>query len=288
MRNALREPLLHFLVLGLLLFLAFDWRGGRGAGGGRLVVTAGQVEHLAASFARARLRPPTEEELKGLVDEHVKEEIATREAMAAGLDQDDAIVRRRLRQKLEFLAEDAAEQASPAEAELQAWLDAHADELQVEPRVALRQVFLSPARRGARAAGDAARELARLRAAGPEGEVSGRGDATMLPGELPVTGIGEVARIFGGDFARAVDAAPVGEWSGPVGSGYGLHLVLVRERLPGGRPTLAEVRSQVEREVLAERRRRALDALYAGLLARYRVTIDRPAPRPAPTAERAR
>ena len=288
MKNALREPLLHFLVLGLLLFLVFDWRGGRTAGRGRIVVTAGQVEHLAATFARTRLRPPTEEELKGLVDEHVKDEIATREALAAGLDRDDPIIRRRLRQKLEFVAEDAAEQAAPTDAELQAWLDEHRDAVQAETRVALRQVFVSPARRGARAPADAARELERLRAAGPDADLSRRGDATMLPQELPLTGIGEVARIFGDAFARAVEGAPEGEWSGPISSSYGLHAVLVRERLSGGRPTLADVRPQVEREVIAERRRRALAALYDGLLGRYEVVVERPAPAPAPAQEQGR
>ncbi len=282
MRNALREPLVHFLALGLLLFLVFEWRGG-GSGSSRLVVTAGRIAHLASGFARTWQRPPTEAELKGLVDDYVKEEIAAREAAAGGLDRDDAIIRRRLRQKFEFLAEDAADQAPPTEAELGAWLAAHPEAFPVEPQVALRQVFVSPDRRGSGATAEAERVLARLRAAGPDADAARLGDPTALPGELPLGPIREVSSIFGDGFARALEPLPPGQWAGPVRSSYGLHLVLVRARVSGSRPDLATVRPQVEREVIAERRRRALDALYQRLLARYWVTIERPEPpRPAP------
>lgn len=282
MRKALREPLVHFLALGLLLFLFFEWSGG-GSGSSRIVVTAGRIEHLASGFARTWQRPPTDAELKGLIDDYVKEEIAARAATADGLDRDDAIIRRRLRQKFEFLAEDAADQAPPTEAELGAWLAAHPQAFPAEPQVAVRQVFVSPDRRGASAAAEAERILARLRATGPEADPASLGDPTTLPGELPLGPIREVSSIFGDGFARAVEALPPGQWAGPVRSSYGLHLVLVRERVPGRRPDLATVRPQVEREVIAERRRQALDALYQRLLARYSVSIEPPA-RPAPAA----
>ena len=280
MRNALREPLVHFLSLGLLLFLVFEWRGG-GTGSNRIVVTAGRIEHLASGFARTWQRPPTEAELKGLVDDYLKEEIAAREATAGGLDRDDAVIRRRLRQKFEFLAEDDADRAPPTETELSAWLTNHPEAFPAEPQVALRQVFVSPERRGASAPAEAEKVLARLRAAGPEADAARLGDPTTLPGELPLGPIREVSSIFGDGFARAVEALPPGQWAGPVRSGYGLHLVLVRQRVSGREPDLAAVRSQVEREVIAERRRQALDALYQRLLARYAVTIERP---PAPAA----
>src|SRR5690242_3958293 len=119
MRKALREPLLHFLVLGLLLFLSFEWRVA--GSGSRIVVTRGQIAHLASGFARTWQRPPSDAELEGLIEEHLKEEMAAREAIASGLDRDDAIIRRRLRQKLEFLAEDALDETPPTDSELQTW-----------------------------------------------------------------------------------------------------------------------------------------------------------------------
>ena len=107
MKALLREPLVHFLLLGGLLFLFFEWRGSGGPTSSRIVITPGLVEHLASGFGRTWQRPPTDAELKGLIDDYVKEEIATREAVGMGLDRDDTIIRRRLRQKLEFLVEDA-------------------------------------------------------------------------------------------------------------------------------------------------------------------------------------
>ena len=132
--KVLREPLVHFLALGSLLFLFFAWRaGGSGAGSNRIVITPGHVERLASGFARTRQRPPTEAELKEMVDDHVKEEIAVREASAMGLDRDDTIIRRRLRQKLEFLVEDAVPPAPPTDAEVRAWVNTHPDAFGAAP-----------------------------------------------------------------------------------------------------------------------------------------------------------
>lgn len=277
LKALVREPLLQFLALGGLLFGYFEWKGdGYGPGSTRITITPGLVEHLASGFARTWQRPPTDEELKGLVDEHVKEEIATREAVAMGLDKDDAIVRRRLRQKLEFLVEDIVDQVPPTDAELQAWMDRHPEAFRAESRVGLRQVYLSTERRGASARSDAERLLARLRAAGPKATTDTVGDASMLPSELPLGGLSEVGRAFGTEFAAMVDSLAPGQWTGPLESPYGLHLVLVTERLAATRPALADVRPLVERELQAERRRRQLEALYEKLLQKYTVQIEMP------------
>lgn len=279
MRRALREPLVHFLVLGLLLFLWFEWRGG-GSGPGRIVVTRGRIEHLASGFARTWQRVPTEDELKVLVDDHVREEIATREAIASGLDRDDTVIRRRLRQKFEFLVEDAVDPAPPTDAEILAWLDAHPEAFRAEPQVALQQVFVSRERRRASAVRDAERLLARLRAAGSDADVSRLGDPTVLPAALTLRTVREVRLTFGDGFAQAIEAIAPGQWAGPVESSYGLHLVLVRERVAASAPDLSAVRPQVERELIGERRRKALDALYTRLLARYSIDVERPVPEP--------
>jgi len=277
LKALLREPLAQFLLLGGMLFLFFEWRGGgSGPGSNRIVITRGLSEHLAAGFARTWQRPPTDAELKGLIDEHIKEEIATREAVAMGLDRDDTIIRRRLRQKLEFLVEDAGDQAPPTDAELQAWLDEHPESVPQESRVALRQVYVSPERHGPSARADADKLLGRLRAAGPGAKSDALGDPTMLPKELPLGPLSEVVRTFGTEFAQRIDALEPGKWSGPVESPYGLHLVLVTERVAPSRPALAEIRAMVEREFTAERRQAQLQALYERLLAKYTVTFEAP------------
>jgi hypothetical protein len=277
LRRLLGEPLVHFLLLGGLLFVYFEWRGGAGGpGSSRIAITPGRIEHLASGFARTWQRPPTDAELKGLVDDYVKEEIATREAVSLGLDRDDAVIRRRLRQKLEFLVEDAVDTAPPTDAELLEWLDTHPEAFRPEPQLSFRQVYLSAERRGESAAADAERLLARLRAAGPSAAIDRLGDPSLLPAEGPLAPLREVARSFGDAFAKSLVAVEPGQWTGPLESPYGLHLVLVRERLAPAEPALAEIRPLVEREVVAERRRRSLDELYEKLLDRYTVTIEKP------------
>jgi hypothetical protein len=278
LKSVLREPLVHFLAIGAALFLYFHWNGGgSGPTSSRIVLTAGQIEHLAAGFAKTWQRPPAEAELKDLIDDWVREEIAVREAMAMGLDRDDTVIRRRLRQKLEFVVEDVAAAVPPTEQELQAWLATHADSFRIEPQVAFRQVYVSRDRRGAAAESEARALLARLRTAGPGARIDDLGDPTMLPQEIALSSRGDVARTFGEDFAGRIDALTPGAWSGPVESGYGLHLVLVRERVAGSLPDLARVRPAVERDFLSDRRKRQLAAMYERLLPKYKVVIERKA-----------
>jgi hypothetical protein len=279
-----REPLLHFLALGALLFLLFNWRGGGGAGSNRIVITPGQIDSMVASFGRTWQRPPTEQELKGLVDDYVREEIATREAMGLGLDRDDTVIRRRLRQKLEFVAEDTIDATPPTDAQLRAWLEAHPEAFRTEPRVALRQVYVSPDRRGAAADADATALLAKLNAVGPDAPIDDLGDTLMLPRDLERSSRTDVARQFGEGFADAIVKVEPGRWAGPLRSGYVLHLVFVRERTDARSPALADVRPFVEREFLADRRKRQLDAMYERLRERYRVTVE-PRATPAQAAD---
>jgi hypothetical protein len=274
--SVLKEPLLHFLAIGAALFLYFHWSGsGSGPTSSRIVLTEGHIGHLAATFARTWQRPPTDAELKGLIDDWVREEIAVREAMTAGLDRDDTIIRRRLRQKLEFLVEDAVEGAPPSDQELQAWLDTHADSFRIEPQVAFRHVYVNRSRRGPAAETDARAILVRLRAAGAVARIDDLGDPIMLPQEVDLAPRREIARAFGLDFARQLETIAPGAWTGPIESGYGLHLVLIRERVEGAVPHLATVRPAVEREFLGERRKRQLAAMYERLLEKYTVVIQK-------------
>jgi hypothetical protein len=275
LRTFLREPLVHFLAIGAALFLYFQWDGG---GGGResrrIVIRAGRIEHLSAGFTKTWQRPPTGRELKGLIDDYVREEIAYREAVATGLDRDDTIIRRRLRQKLEFLVEDAVTATPPSDEELEDWLESHPDAFRSEPRLAFRQVFVNRDRRGVAAEADARALLARLQEAGPDVDISELGDSLMLPDELELSREGDIERLFGEDFTRRLLELEPGGWTGPVESGYGLHLVLVRAREEARLPALADVRPLVERELMAARRKRRLEELYELLLEKYTVDME--------------
>jgi PPIC-type PPIASE domain len=266
------EPLVHFLALGACLFAAFALWGRSDVGeSNRIVVTRGTIDSLRQSWQQTWGRDPTSAELDALIEDHVREEILYREAVALGLDRDDTIVRRRLRQKVEFLYEDLTEPPEPTDVELEAYLEAHEAEYRIEPRYTFAHVYLS-ASRGSAAAADAAHALAELRRTGAN--AVGHGDSFLLGRAFDALPRNDVERIFGGTLASALDAAALGEWSGPFESGYGLHVVRLSERAPGRRPTLDEVRAAVRRDWEAARRRDANETMIRELRERYVVVMD--------------
>ena len=291
----LREPLVHFLALGAIVFLLFNLNVRRDVPqDGRIVVNPGKVEQLVIGFARTWHRPPSQQELDGLVEDYIREEVFYREALAMGLDKDDTIVRRRMRQKLEFLTDDVSAIAPPSDQELQGWLDRHPDKFRLEPTIAFSQIYFSSSRRGESASAAASNALLRLSGAGKQTAALELGDATMLPHELPLSRPDEVASVFGDGLAQGLARMEPGRWSGPVQSAYGWHLVYVRERVEGGRRPLAEVRDAVQREWLAARRKEVVDTTYKKLREKYAIVVEaaRPqadvAPRPGNGANAAK
>jgi hypothetical protein len=279
MKRILREPLLHFLLLGAAIFVAYGVASRQTSREpGRIVVTRGHVAAMAESFARTWQRPPTSAELEGLVRDWVRDEVLYREAVALGLDKDDTVIRRRLRQKMEFVSEDIAAQTEPSDADLTGYLQAHPDAFRVEPQFTFRQVYLDPDKHGASLARDAAQVLAQLNHPDNGGDAAALGDSFLLEHQFEAIPASEVVKQFGATFAATLAGLPTGAWSGPVESGYGMHLVLVSERTEGRLPALAEVRETVRREWDNARRLTANDTFYAELLRRYTVTIERAEP----------
>jgi PPIC-type PPIASE domain len=274
-RRVLREPLVHFLVLALLVFAAHRILASSedGSPTGHIVVTAAKVEHIATRFAQIWQRPPTAQELKGLIDEEVKEEIYVREALALGLDKDDALIRRRLRQKMELLNDTRADALSPSDAELEGFLRTHPERFAVDPAVSFHQVFLNYQRRGSKVEQTADDILNTLRTH-PESEATSLGDASLLPAETPLTSLKVIGHEFGSEFADTIAKAKVGVWTGPIVSGFGLHIVRVFERRKGSVPQLGEVRDAVLREWTNEKRKQLESERLAGLLQRYEVTAE--------------
>jgi hypothetical protein len=272
------EPFVHFFILGVLLFGidAFLRNQSDTASAGEIVVTAGRIENLGAMFERTWQRPPTAVELKGLIDSYILDEALYREGVALAMDQDDSVVRRRVRQKLDFFVDDLASPDEPEEAELQAWLDAHKDAYAIPAVFTFFQVYLNPERHGDTLDAEAQRLLAELRASTSSIDIGSLGDATLLEPDYVNYRADMVESGFGGGFAAQLEGAPVGEWSGPYESAFGVHLVYLEALTPAGTPELTVVRDEVERDWRYDQREAAVARFHQQALEGYEVTVEWP------------
>lgn len=268
----IREPLVHFVLVGAAVFAAYALfaDGDEAETRDRIVVTEGRVLQLAQVFAMTWQRPPTPQELRGLLDAYIKEEVYYREAVKRGLDRDDTLIRRRMQQKMEFLSEPDEEALTADDVALQAYLDDHKDAYRVEPKLAFEQVFIDPKRYDGDAEARATKMLQALKAGDNPDEI---GDPTLLPQSVPLSPLRAVERDFGDDFASDVLRAPVGEWTGPVESPFGLHLVRVTKREQGYDPKLDEVRDAVRRDWRNLKREEHQADAYDKLRAQYDVVL---------------
>ena len=275
MRALLKEPLVHFLVLGLIIFAVYHaLNRSNEQEPDKIVVTQARIEQLAGLFAKTWQRPPIAAELKGLIDDYVKEEILYREALALGLDNDDTVIRRRLRQKMEFLSDTVIGALNPTDEELETYLKSNMSKFELDPQIAFEQVFLNPERRGDQIEEDAASILEALNT-NASADAAKLGDATLLPLELDLTSATRISQTFGPQFVKAIDQLAPGAWGAPIKSTFGTHLVRVNKREPGRVPALNEVRAAVKREWATEQRKKLEDGRFAELLKRYDVSIER-------------
>jgi hypothetical protein len=269
--------LLQFLVLGAVLFGLFGMfaKKNEAEAPAKIVISAVRVATLADGFARTWRRPPTEQELQGLVDDYIRDEVFYREGRAAGLDRDDVVIRRRVRQKMEFLAEDMAA-VEPSEELLAAYLASNPERFRTEDRLTFRHVFLSAMRRGSALDGDAKQVAATLASTSTPVDSSTIGDPFLLGEEFREMSQSDVARTFGDGLARQLSAVEVGRWRGPIPSSFGVHFVFVDERAKGRLPPLDTIREAVQREWLNARRIEAEQELYRTLRDRYQIVVESP------------
>jgi peptidyl-prolyl cis-trans isomerase C len=267
-RVALREPLVHFLIGGLLVFLFSIWRGDSVDPQSRAItITAPQVWRLVAQWQQTWRRPPTPAEVDGLIRDYVKEEVYAREATRLGLGEDDAVIRRRLRSKMEFLASSEVESAIPDEAALQAWLDQNPVRYAERAKVSFDQIYLGQLP-------DSAASVKASLAGGANWKTVGISIA--LPQSLEAQTSSDLKRDFGDEFANAVGQLKAGGWQGPVASGFGFHLVRIRAVAAGKTATLSDVRQQVENDWRAATRQEREARAYQALLDGYTIRIEKP------------
>jgi parvulin-like peptidyl-prolyl isomerase len=291
MKRLLREPFLHFLLLGAALFALNAWREAKRPADGEMAkieVSAAVIERLRAGYERQFGRSPEEDDLRGLVAAHIREEVLCREALALGLDRDDTIVRRRLAQKMEFLTDDIAGAAEPDDAAMRAFFETNAARYAKPARVSFRHVYFSTEKRGAK--GDTAAREAHAALAGGASDKT-MGDAFLHGFEFAERDAQEITALFGGEFAAQIVTWRVGEWSAPLTSSYGLHLVRVEARGATEPAKFDAVRETVLRDFNDERRRTANREVFEKLRERYHVAIDeaaitKAAAQPGKTAQR--
>jgi hypothetical protein len=277
--DLVRQPLVHFLVLGAALAVLYGWLNDRDAAGSdrTIRITSGNISRLEAEWRARWSRAPTEQELDGLIRAQIREAALYREALAMGLDEDDPVIRRVLVRKLEGIARDLVELSlAPTEQDLAAYFEAHADRYRPPPLITFTHVFLDPDRRGEQTRQDADAILAELQSQGPPTQgIEDFGDPFMLQRYYPQKTEQRIASLFGHEFARAVFELPPGRWHGPVLSGYGTHLVYVDRRTEFPTPTLAEVEQQVRQDWVDAERDKITEEYFAKLLARYDVIVER-------------
>lgn len=260
-----REPLVHFLVAGMLVFAL--WGGGDDAADRSITVTETQVRRLTEQWAQQWHRQPTPREVDGLIRDLIKDEVYYREAVRLGLDKDDIVIRRRMRSKMEFLVAAQAENEVPSEAALQTFLDTHRRDYATSPALSFDQIYVGSDSDRARMV------LVQLD--------SGADPATLasplsVPPTLDDAPAGDIDRQFGDGFAKAIAALPPGRWAGPVASGFGQHLVRLRKLTPGVVPPIASVRKAVENDWREANRIGRENAAYQALLDGYTIRIAKP------------
>ena len=267
-----KEPLLHFLVIGAIIFVLFSIvnKDEITVSDNKIVLTAAAIERLSDNWSKKWNRTPTERELQGLVESYIKEEVYYREALALGLDQNDTILRRRLMQKMEFLSNDLAELNQPDEYALNKYFLENQEKYRLPARVSFTHIYFSLDKRGAKVVEDAKSVLSGLNALrAPE-----RGDSFMMQYDFVQETPFEVERLFGKGFTEKLFTLETSAWQGPIESGYGLHLVRVSEKIDSRMPELASVIDKVRTDLMFEQKQKMNEEIYEKFKERYEIVVE--------------
>ena len=272
-RRLLRDPLVHFLGVGALLFGIYALVGPSRPGGDSIVITQAAIAEMTRQQATLAGRPVTKDELAALIESRIRDEVFYREGLTMGLDRNDLVIERRVRQKYELIAEEE-DSVEPSDADLEAYLRAQPERFRQPPDVTFAQIIIPAEGPGTMSAERLALLRKRLEAGADPLSI---GQPTQLPLRVDDTPLDLVARAFGGPFAESLLAIPVGSWQGPVASGYGAHFVRLDRRTLKPTPRLQDVRSEVQREWENARRERTRAERFAQLRKQYRIVVETPA-----------
>ena len=285
LKRWMREPLLHFLLIGVTLFGIYHWRNPSSLNtdtSRRIELTNDDIRQLEISWAAQWQRPPTPDEMRNLVEDKVREEILYREGLALGLDRSDTIVKRRLAQKMDFLADDVSALRDPSLEELKAWYAKNESQFVLPARVTFRHLYFSPDKRGASARDAAVKALEQVGQGGDTTPTSGLGDQFMFQDYYADRTTDQVANVMGSKFAQALLQLKPGVWSGPIESGLGWHLVWVDSIAPSHVPEFDEVDlADIKAQWLSAQRAETKRELFTAMRAHYEIVLPKPFPTPS-------
>jgi peptidyl-prolyl cis-trans isomerase C len=282
LRRWSREPLIHFLLIGLALFVGYSVlhpKSEATSESNRIVLTPDDLLQMNVAWLAQGRPPPTPAQMQNLIELKIREEVLFREAMALGLDKDDTIVKRRLAQKMEFLAEGAAIDNDPSTDTLKAWFKNNQQRFTLLPRVSFRHLYFSPDKRGERSQEAAAKALEQIAGqSGDSKDVAALGDLFMYQDYYGDRSFDDMAKLFGLNFARALANIKPGSWQGPVESGYGWHLIFADSSAPSRIPAFEEIESDIKAGWIADQRAQAKAKAYDAMRARYQVVLPEKLP----------
>lgn len=278
-RRWLHEPLVHFLLIGAALFIGYQMlhpQLDESKPSNRIELIEDDVRHMEITWMAQGRPPPTREQLQSLLESKIREEILYRQALALGLDKDDTIIKRRLAQKMDFLAEDVSALREPTSADLKAWFEKNAERFALPPRASFRHLYFSPDKRGAQARVDAEQALANLSGAtANDSAAAGLADRFMFQEYYADRSPEQLAKEFGPKFTRALFQLRHDVWEGPIESGYGWHLIWIDSVTSSRVPTFEEIEPKVKSEWLDEQRAESKHKMFETLRARYEVIVPR-------------
>jgi len=277
LKNLAGEPLVHFLLIGAGIYGLYGmFAAGEADNDERTVtVTSGEIQALTGQWRRTWNRPPTEDELAGIIGNHVRVQILHREALAMGLDKGDTVIERRLAQKVEFLAQGLITPEEPSDEELIDWYAANSDRFKQPDLYTIAQVFFDPGKREASISDDAKATLERLNALDRlPPDLGDYGDRLMLDNFYPNISQQELGRLFGTAFAEQVIKLEPGAWHGPILSGYGTHLVLVNDIVLVPLPEFEDIRELIKEEWVAEQVAELSERFIDNLISRYEIVVE--------------
>lgn len=273
LERLIREPFVHFVALGAVIFVAYFWLNQEQDSDHRIVVDQQDIDHLVNLWKLQWKREPAPSDVQALLDRHVRREVFYREALRMNLDHNDEVIKKRLAQKMEAVAIDLSALMQPVtEERLREFFHSRPDMFRLPQAYAFRQVlFLTQELPDSQLDAEIQNALSALR---QDGEIpTARRQKLSISNHWPLTSQQELGNAFGSDFAQGLEELPTGQWAGPVHSGYGWHLVFIEEKQMSRIPEFEQVRDLVARQYEYESGMKAQDRVFEELLSKYQVQI---------------